>query len=427
MSEEIFFNIKAGLQAEQVDQLNDRFYSRFNYPWVPMMLPKPHDPQFWVRALNMDLGNYRSPQFQQNMKIWVAGCGTNQAVLTALKFPHAQVTGSDVSTESLKVCGRVAQQLGLQNLTLRQESLNHTAYENEFDYVICTGVIHHNADPAVPLASLARGLKPSGVMELMVYNYYHRIQTTAFQKAIRLLGGGTGLPDVERELPLTQRLIASFPESMPGGSHMAEFLALQRSLPEAAVADSLLQPVEYSYTVASLAELAQRNNLKLATYCVNQFDKVTGHLHWESEFADPQVAASYALLSDQERWQVSNLLRGEKSPMLWFYLQREDHPQAMPSAQQLTESFLDTVFVAAQASMQNYVLSGPEEYRLSPATIPLPAPAKPIDPASATVLAALDGVCTMRQILSRLGLSAQAERLRLRLATSGFPYLRVVE
>ena len=29
-------------------------------------------------------------------------------------------------------------------------------------------------------------------MELMVYNYYHRIQTTAFQKAIRLLSGAGG-------------------------------------------------------------------------------------------------------------------------------------------------------------------------------------------------------------------------------------------
>jgi hypothetical protein len=32
----------------------------------------------------------------------------------------------------------------------------------------------------------------------------------------------------------------------------------------------------------------------------------------------------------------------------------------------------------------------------------------------------------MRAILDSLGLSAEAERLRLRLATSGYPYLRPV-
>lgn len=426
MADEVFFNIKAGLQADDVDKLNDKFYSRFNYPWVPMMLPKPQDPQFFSRALNMDLGRYGAACAESSilpgMKIWVAGCGTNQAVLTALKFPQAQVLGSDVSTESLKVCGRVAAQLGLNNLRLQQESLNATAYEAEFDYVICTGVIHHNADPALPLKSLARSLKPDGVLELMVYNYYHRIQTTAFQKAIRLLGGGQGLPDVERELPLTRRLIDSF----PGGTHMGEFLALQKPLPEAAVADSLLQPVEFSYTVASLADMARTCGLNIATYCVNQFDKVKGHLDWESEFTDPEVAAAYARLPDLERWQVSNLLRGETSPMLWFYLQRQDTPRPVPHAAALTQAFLDTVFQAARSGMQNYILCGPEEYRLSPAKIPLPAPVKPADPLCAQVLAACDGVTAMRRILQDLGVLNKAEYLRLRLASSGFPYLQAV-
>ena len=423
MPEDIFFNIMAGLSAEDVDRLNDRFYGRFNYPWAPMLLPTYHDPGFWAQALNMDLGYYDPPVFGAGMHIWVAGCGTNQAVLTALKFPQARVIGSDLSAESLRVCARIAEQIGLTNLTLRQESLNATTYAETFDYVLCTGVIHHNADPAVPLASLSRALKHGGVLELMVYNYYHRVQTTAFQKAIRLLGGGNGLPNVDRELPLTRRLIDSF----PAGFHMATLLADQRGMPEAAVADVLLQPVEHSYTIASLSELAGRCGLRLATYCVNQFDKVSGHIEWEMGFEEAEVARAYATLPDLDRWQVTNLLRGEASPRLWFYLQRANSPRPCPPARDLTGAFLDTVFEPNVTTAQGYVLGDAQEYHLSPTRLPCPAPARPGDRTAAAVFAEVDGKRSMQPILDRLGMTRHAERLRLQLATSGYPYLRPVQ
>ena len=422
MPDDNFFNIKVGLHAEDVDRLNEGFYSRFNYPWMPMMLPSCRDPSFWAGALSMDLGYYGAQAFCAAMDIWVAGCGTNQAILTALNFPQARVTGSDVSAESLRVCARIAEQIGLTNLILKQESLNVVTYAEAFDYVLCTGVIHHNADPALPLASLSRALKPSGALELMVYNYYHRIQTTAFQKAIRLLGGGNRLSNVDREMPLARRLIDSF----PAGSLMATMLAEQRHMPEAAVADVLLQPVEYSFTIASLSELAGRCGLRLATYCVNQFDKVSGRIDWETTFEDAEVARAYSALPDIDRWQVTNLLLGETSPRPWFYLQRVDAPRPYPQARELTGAFLDTVFKANSATVQNYFLSDTAEYQLSPALLPCPAPARPADPAAAAVFAEVDAKRPMRAILDSLGLTAQAECLRLRLATSGYPYLRPV-
>lgn len=422
MPEDVFFNIKAGLNVTDVDRLNERFYSRFNYPWPPMMLPSFDDPGFWVQALNMDLGYYDAPMFGAGMNIWVPGCGTNQAVLTALKFPQAQVTGSDLSAESLRVCARIAEQIGLTNLTLRQESFNAANSAGAFDYVLCTGVIHHNASPSLSMAKLAQALKPGGVLELMVYNYYHRIQTTAFQKAMRLLGGDDGLPNLDRELPLTRRLVESFPT----GSRMAMLLADQRQRPEAAVADVLLQPTEHSYTIASLSELAGRCALRLATYCVNQFDKASDHIDWEMAFEDAELARAYAALPDLDRWQVTNLLRGEVSPWLWFYLQRTNAPQPCPSARALTEAFLDTVFEPAATTAHHYTLSDAKHYRLSPARMPCPAPARPVDRAAAAVLAEADGKAPMRAILDSLGLITQAERLRLRLATSGYPYLRPV-
>lgn len=425
MSENVQFNIADTLDASDVDQINNAFYSRFNYPWVPLFLPSYADPGFWPEMLNTELGYWDNPRFGEGMKIWVGGCGTNQAVLTALKFPGASVVGSDVSIESLNTAEAVSKQLGLTNLTLRAESLNATPYDEEFDYVICTGVIHHNADPSVPLRNLMRGMKRDGVLELMVYNYYHRVQTTAFQKAIRILGGSPDRPDIDRELPLAMQMVAQFPVEC----QMKTFLEVQQDLPEAAVADSLLQPVEYSYTVRSLGDLAEDCNLRFQSYCLNQFDKLSGHTDWFMAFDTPDLQARYDALSTQEQMQVTNLLRAETSPMLWFYMHRKDHPGPVKTQGALDAGFLDQRFAQAATRSRNYVLKGEGSYVLAGQEIPCPAPVAPVDPVAAQVFHACDGQRSIAGILQDLGLPGgprQGARLRRLLASGGHPYLRAV-
>ena len=58
--------------------------------------------------------------------MWVAGCGTNQAVITALMFPGARVLGTDLSEASLEGARRNADQLGVANLELHAGSRGET-------------------------------------------------------------------------------------------------------------------------------------------------------------------------------------------------------------------------------------------------------------------------------------------------------------
>lgn len=83
----------------EIDQVNKRFYERYNYPWPPTVLSAyPSDiPTLFI---NQDIGCWKHDRIYSKMKIWVAGCGTNQALLTALKFPQAEVLGTDISARS---------------------------------------------------------------------------------------------------------------------------------------------------------------------------------------------------------------------------------------------------------------------------------------------------------------------------------------
>lgn len=416
-------NLILARSTEYVDDLNAKFYGRFPYPWRPVEFNYLADPDFERVMLNQNLGDWRHETVPARPKIWVAGCGTNQAVYTALKFPAAEVVGSDLSEQSLELSAQSAGELGLTNLSLRRESINHAPYEEEFDYVICTGVIHHNADPAEPLCRLRRALRPAGVLELMVYNRFHRITTTAFQKAVRLLGGSTPAGGFERELGLARRIINCFTAK----NTMGAFLEGYRDTPETALADSLLQPVEFSYTVESLRELADGCGLEFLLPTVNVYDRSTRSLNWNMAFADEVLQTTYDALPDAARWQVTNLLLLDHSPMLWFYMQRADSPRPRRAERQVCEEFLETRFARAETEQRGFLQNASGHYE--PAARAATYPPAHADAQARRVVEACDGRATMRQILEGLGAGLgfhAVNQARIELTTSVAPYLRAV-
>jgi SAM-dependent methyltransferase len=409
--------------AESVDQINAGFYGRFPYPWPAAKFDCLQDPNFNVEMLNQELGDWSHSLAPPDARIWVAGCGVNQAVITALRFPKATVLGSDLSSASLDLCAQNARALGVANLELRQESLNQVAYREEFDYVICTGVIHHNADPAVTLNRISGALKPSGILELMVYNRFHWVIPVAFQQAIRRLCDGQGtVSDFECELSVTRSIIKQAPASPLLRSYLSRYSS---DSPESMLADELLQPVIYSYTVDSLKDLAASCNLELLRPSLNQFDKAAGAYSWELSCNDPVVSQLYEALPDTRRWEITNFLLLENSPMLWFYLQRSDASRPRKSEHQVCEEFLDTVFIQASTLQQNFIRTEQGQYVRSSNAVPYPV--SPPDATVRRIFEAVDGFATMREIFERLRLETgfrYVNNVRLKLTTPAYPYLK---
>lgn len=408
--------------SAEVDERNAAFYGAIRYPWPPHYFERLADPRFWARALDQDVGRGGHPVLPSaGGRVWVAGCGTNQALITALMFPGAHVVGSDVSAGSLEVAERNARQLGVTNLELRTESIHEVRYAEEFDYVLCTGVVHHTADPDDAVARLAAALRPTGVLQLMVYHRYRRVLPTAFQAALRVLLGGER-NEMEEELALARRFVQHY----DGTGKMAAWLATFREVPDAQLADTLIQPVERSYTVDSLERLARGVGLELLAPFPSAHDAADGTLHWEAELGDPELQRAYDALPDVRRWQVTSLLLMERAPMLWFYLQREDSPFSRPTTGDLCEAFLDARCTPARTTRRMYV-AGPEgAYSPSPRELPFPVWRGRGD--AQRVFETLDAGRPLRATLERLGIPVDdlrtVNRLRVELASSAFPFLR---
>jgi SAM-dependent methyltransferase len=413
-------NLVLSDSIESVEKLNAKFYGEFPYPRQPQKFAYLEDPYFETVMLNQSIGDWSHRRIPRKPEIWVAGCGTNQAIETALSFPNAAVLGSDISRSSLDWCRRNTQDLKISNLHLQEESINAVEYWERFDYIICTGVIHHNADPSFSLNKLASALKPSGIIELMVYNRYHWIEQSAFQKAIRLLGERRDSQDFKDDLLMAKKII----EDLASKGLLDKKLSRFSDWSEEDFADQLLQPVVHSYTIESLSDLCKSSGLELLTPCVNLYSRIDKNISWNFNFKDSELQKLYGSLADAERWQITNLLLHRMSPMLWFYLQRADSPYPRKSEGRICEEFLDVKFKKTHAVQKSYIRNKDGKYKLSPTSLSYPL--TPVDPSVKSIYDLVNGRTLMRDIFCQLGIESSFQRvnpIRIQLTMMTYPYL----
>ena len=193
--------------------------------------------------------------YRADLDILVAGCGTWQAAKYAVCRPGARVVGIDVSTTSLEHTGRLKRQYSATNLETAQLPIESAAaLGRSFDLIVCTGVLHHLADPDAGLRALRTVLKPDGVMSLMVYAPYGRTGVYMLQDYCRRLGVGTS----EQEIADLVSVLRALPQHHP-------LVALLRGARDGtsadALADALLNPRDRSYSVPQLLDFIARHDL----------------------------------------------------------------------------------------------------------------------------------------------------------------------
>ena len=193
--------------------------------------------------------------FREEFSILVAGCGTSQAAKYALRWPAAQVTGIDFSAKSVHCTEQLKREYRLDNLQVHQLPIERAGeLEATFHQIVCTGVLHHLADPEAGLHVLRTMLKPDGAMLLMVYAPYGRTGIYMLQEFCRRVGiraTDDGIRD----------LIAML-EALPPGHPLDNLL---RESPDfrhdAALADALLNPKDRAYSVPQLLDLIDGGGL----------------------------------------------------------------------------------------------------------------------------------------------------------------------
>jgi hypothetical protein len=144
------------------------------------------------------------------------------------------------------------------------------------------------------------------------------------------------------------------------------------------------------------------------------------------EFDDDRLQTLYDALPDSERWTISNYLMLERSPMLWFYLQRTDANRRRKSEKQLCEEFLEQKFRKSSTKKKVFIRSDDGNYVLSDRLRPYPG--LHMDNLCSKILASIDSqtATLLRDVLDQLGVETRfslINKLRLLLTTNAFPFL----
>jgi SAM-dependent methyltransferase len=276
------------------------FYDRYPYP-------RPVDSLEQYRLLWEDPHRRRADYhlfwpdrpYREDYSILVAGCGTSQAAKHALRWPAAQVTGIDLSATSVRCTEELKRKYDLKNLQVHQlaiEQVNQLGMD--FDQIICTGVLHHLANPDAGLTALHDVLKPDGAMHLMVYAPYGRAGIYMLQEFCRRIGISAtdeGIRD----------LIAAL-RALPPGHPLEHIL---REAPdfrqEAALADALLHPQDRAYSAPQLFDFIERGQMTFGRWV-----KQAPYLPRCGVMAQIPPASRIAQLPLEEQYAAVELFRG---------------------------------------------------------------------------------------------------------------------
>ena len=115
-------------------------------------------------------------QIPDEASILEVGCGTGQlSNFLALKEKRA-VFAVDLSSKSLEAAVKFKKENRLNNVTFSQMDLFKPIFKPEsFDFVICSGVLHHTRDPFLGFQEISKFLKKGGFTVIGLYNTYGRI------------------------------------------------------------------------------------------------------------------------------------------------------------------------------------------------------------------------------------------------------------
>ncbi len=216
--------------------------------------------------------------FARPFRALVAGGGTGDAAIMlaqqmAERMPKGEVVYLDLSQAAHDVAQARAETRGLTNIAFHVGSLLDIGRMDlgAFDYIDCTGVLHHLGEPPAGLDALAGALRDGGGMGLMVYGTLGRTGVYPMQAALRAL---TPNDDATKQIGLTRRLLTALPET--NWLRRNPDLSSLEAGDDAGLFDLLLHSRDRAYTVPEVAKFVSAAGLTLVSFIEPaRYDPVT--------------------------------------------------------------------------------------------------------------------------------------------------------
>jgi SAM-dependent methyltransferase len=290
-----------------------------NYPYPPCDPENEMPGATRTVANDLDLINHHLFDGKRDnfdgFRALVAGGGTGYATVhlaqqLSERAPSAEVTHIDLSEASIAIAKRRIEKLGLSNVHFVQGSFldPESLGSEKFDYINCSGVLHHLESPAAGARALAALLKEDGGMSIMLYGALGRMGIYPAQEMLRMIENDP--PNLAAMVDVCKSLFAEMPRSnWLWGRPEANI-----NQHDAVMVDTFLHVRDRAYRVPEIYELAREANLRVVSFLPpEKYDPML-------VVKDKGLRERLEKLSVPERQAFAELMHGASMMMHIFYV-----------------------------------------------------------------------------------------------------------
>ncbi len=211
---------------------------------------------------------FKGKQDFNGFRVLAAGDGTGDSTIflaEQLKEKNAEIVYVDISKASMKVAQERARIRGLSNIKwIHGSILSLTEMDiGEFDYITCTGVLHHLENPEDGLISLRSVLRPGGAIGILIYGKIGRTGLYQMQDLMRIVN--IDEQDIHNKVENTRAILKELPatnwwvrgKNIMGGPELHG---------AASVYDMFLHSQDRAYTVPEMYEFVSNCGLNFVEH-----------------------------------------------------------------------------------------------------------------------------------------------------------------
>lgn len=301
-------------------------YESYPYPHIPIGALEDYVPI----TCNFEFVYYYNTHKQLKNKaihILDAGCGTGFSTYKlAQQNPEAKILAVDLSSTSLEIAQQRLTKAGLiDRVTFQESDLMTFSSDQTFDYISCSGVLHHLKDPEIGLKNISDCLKPEGLMSLLLYSrparyFIHKVQTI-----LKQLVGET--QDFEAGLIACRNLFNDLPSSHPiKADYLKSYEAVKQQLGQEMadsdefLVDTYLNRCEHSYDLKEIYQFLDSSDLKLIHF--------VDEMNWDPHIILPTLSPFLNTMSRSEKLFLMDQFRLRENYAFWCG-RREHHTEKM--------------------------------------------------------------------------------------------------
>ncbi|RTK92912.1 MAG: class I SAM-dependent methyltransferase [Rickettsiales bacterium] len=321
-------NNDKAINAKDLKQVQDHY---LDYPY-PMRNPEDDK----VRLLKV-YGDYLGEinhwlfegkkDFTKKFRVLIAGGGTGDSTVylaEQLKDTDAEVVYLDFSKNSMDIAQKRAEYRGVKDkITWINDSIFNIPKLKlgKFDYITCTGVLHHLESPDAGLKVLADSLTEDGGMAIMVYAQYGRTGVYQIQDMLRMIN--QGVTSRQEEVKNGWAAVNALPNTN-WYKRGADLLGDHINHGDIGMYDMFLHKQDRAYTVPQLYDFVENAGLNFVEYN-SAHSRIM--LKPETYFKDPEFLKKIKSLDEKTQAAICEIMCGSIIKHS-FYVSKKKKPVA---------------------------------------------------------------------------------------------------